>query len=461
MAKLFNTRSETIALRSLCSRDPVVSGYIMSHLDDTYFYNDESIEVLQRIQSIFNRTGSMPAFNILVEDIKLSETAREYLAEAESPVKDLTQAEHLVRSLGELRKTRMFYLLARDVLDTLEKSKVDVDKLTDLVSKRISHIHAARTGEADIVHFGKDSNAWDHVKEQLYNDEHNSVIPTGFRTWDDLNGGMIRGSLCLIGGTSGGGKSILANQLAVNQSLIGYRTNMVPLEMSTGETLSRTMSSISGMNSIDIVLHRLASGERDLVWKRMRRFNRKIEASGGQYTVFKPRSDMSMEEIMSAVHSLNCDVTYIDYISLLKGVGGDDSWQKLGEVARFGKIYAEMHNRVVVLLAQVSEEGRVRYSQAIKEHASLGWVFVSSKDSKEKGYLNIQTIKSRNQVAKDFTLKIEYSQTRVSDLDPSEIEKLEAERSQKSQSSAKRTKPTEQSDYKSTDSSDDSLLPEL
>jgi replicative DNA helicase len=206
MAKLFNTRSETIALRSLCSRDPVVSGYIMSHLDDTYFYNDESIEVLQRIQSIFNRTGSMPAFNILVEDIKLSETAREYLAEAESPVKDITQAEHLVRSLGELRKTRMFYLLARDVLDTLEKSKVDVDKLTDLVSKRISHIHAARTGEADIVHFGKDSNAWDLVKEQLYNDEHNSVIPTGFRTWDDLNGGMIRGSLCLIGGTSGGGK---------------------------------------------------------------------------------------------------------------------------------------------------------------------------------------------------------------------------------------------------------------
>lgn len=234
--------------------------------------------------------------------------------------------------------------------------------------------------------------------------------------------------------------SILANQLNINQASLGYRTNMVPLEMSSQEMISRTMSSVSGMDSIDIVLHRLATGERDLVWKRMKRFNRRIEQAGGKYTIFKPRSDMSMEEIMSAMHSLNADVNYIDYISLLKGVGGDDAWQKLGEVARFGKIYAEMHNRVVVLMAQVSEEGKVRYSQAIKEHASLGWVFVASKESKEKGFINIQTIKSRNQVAKDFTLKIEYKQTRVTDLDPKELEELEKERDQRNSAKSKRTR---------------------
>ena len=463
MAKLFNTRSETIALRSLCSRDPVISGYLIAHLDDTYFYQDESVEVFNRIKTLFNKTGSVPAFKLLIEDLRLPEATREFLAEADVPVKDIKQAEHLVKSLGEFRKTRLFYLLARDILDNLEKPKVDVEELTESIGKKIARIHAARTGEADIIHFGKDSNAWDIVKEQLYNDEDNSVIPTGFRTWDDVNGGMIRGSLVLLGGASGAGKSILGNQLAVNQAQIGYRTNIVPLEMSTPEMLSRTMSSVTGMDSIDIVLHRLATGERDLVWKRMRRFNRRIEASGGQYTVFKPRSDMSMEEIMSAVHSLNCDVTYIDYISLLKGVGGDDSWQKLGEVARFGKIYAEMHNRVVVLLAQVSEEGKVRYSQAIKEHASLGWTFVATKESRAGGYLNINTIKSRNQVAKDFTLKIEYAQTRVSDLDPSELQKIEAERAQKAPSSSKKGKastPTESNDYK-TGNGDDSMLPEL
>lgn len=253
--------------------------------------------------------------------------------------------------------------------------------------------------------------------------------------------------------------SILANQLNINQASAGFRTNLVPLEMSTAEQLSRTMSSVSGMDSIDIVLHRLATGERDLVWKRMKRFNRKIEQAGGRYTTFKPRSDMSMEEIMSAVHSLNGDVTYIDYISLLKGVGGDDAWQKLGEVARFGKIYAEMHNRVVVLLAQVSEEGRLRYSQAVKEHASLLWSFVASKESKDNGYLNINTHKSRNQVAMDFTLKIEYHQTRVTDLDPKELEELAREKDQKSTVKSKRTRQDAESANKAATEDED--LPEL
>jgi len=220
MAKLFNTRSELIALRSICSPDAVVSGYMLAHLDDSYFYNDESIEVFNSLKTSFNKRGSVPRFKTLIEDIRLSDSARELLAEADTPVKDHTQAEHLVRSLGNLRKTRLFYLLARDVLSNLEKPKVDIEALTDEIAKKMSRIHSARMGDADIIHFGKDSNAFELVHDQLYNDKDDSVIPTGFDTWDSVNGGVIRGSLFVIGGSSGGGKcSVPETEVEVLQSV--------------------------------------------------------------------------------------------------------------------------------------------------------------------------------------------------------------------------------------------------
>lgn len=463
MAKLFNTRLETIALRSLCSKDPTVGGFVMAHLDDSHFYNDECVEVFNRIKSSFNKTGRMPAFRILMEDVKLSESARELLSESEGNVADIDQARALVSSLNDLRKTRLYYLMARGILDTLEKSKVDIEELSRDVSKKAARIASTRGSDAEIISFGADSNAWELVRQQLYEDEDQTIIPTGFDTWDRVNGGFLAGSLVVLGGSSGAGKSILGNQLAVNQAEAGFRASFAPLEMASKEMLSRTMSSVSGMDSIKIVLHKLATNERDLVWKRMKRFNRRITQAGGQYTVVKPKADVTMEELSSMLHGTGSDVDYIDYISLLNGVGGDDAWKKLGEVARFGKIYAENHNKVIVLLAQVSEDGKIRYSQTIKEHASVGWTFVANKETKSAGYLNISTIKSRNQVEMDFTLKINYAQTSVSDLDSSELQKLEAERAQKAQQpkSSKKTAGTPANNYVNAGSADDSMLPDL
>lgn len=243
--------------------------------------------------------------------------------------------------------------------------------------------------------------------------------------------------------------SIVANQLNINQATMGYKTSLVPLEMSSQEMISRTMSSVTGYSSIDIFLKRLASGERDEIYKRMCRQDKKIAAAGGRYTVFKPKEDLSIEELLASIHSLNADVTYIDYIGLLAGADGDDQWRKLGQIARFGKIYAENHNKVLVLLAQINEEGKLRYSQAIKEHSSLAWTFVATKESKEKGYLNIEMLKSRNQVQKPFTLGIDYSRMHVYDLKPEDQERLDQEPKDRSKGASKKSshKEGKASDY--------------
>lgn len=467
MAKLFNTRLELAAIRSICSPKIEVSGHLLASLDETFFHSDECIEALELIRKDFRSTGSVPKFRTLVEDPRLSDATKEILVEADTPARDIKSAQSLTTHLGRLRKIRLLYLMFRDGMEQLEKAKIDEESLVRDVAEKMTQIHAARLGEADLVHFGEDSNAMDIVYEQLFGEEDDNVIPTGFRTWDDRNGGFFRSSLVVLGGASGAGKSILMNQLGGNQAQMGYHVDMVPLEMATKEMVARTMSSQSNKDSIEIILRKLSDADKELVFKRMKRFNRRIAKAGGRMNVFKPRTDMTMEEIMSALHALGSDITYIDYISLLAGVGGDDAWQKLGEVARFGKIFAEIHNRVVVLLAQVSEEGKIRYSQAVKEHASVAWTFVATEESREKGYLNIDTLKSRNQLRFPFTLKINYNTTSVTDLSPDEMRQLDEENQAKKSArksgrrGAAKNESGEDDPRKQSEASEDDMLPEL
>lgn len=426
MAKLFNTAIEAVALRSMCSKDLKASGAILTRLDESHFYTDEGKEAYARILALFQRKGEPPNFRLLCQDGGLTEDTREFLKSAEGVAKSPGQIDQLLGSLNEYRQTRLYYSLARKLLKRLEAPTINPDELSELVSGIISKIQLKRSAEADIIHIGKDSNVREALEELIYGENQDNCIPTGFKTFDTVNGGFFRGSLVTLGGTSGAGKSILANQLNINQASIGYKTSLVPLEMSTQEMLARSTSSVSGQSSIDIFLKRLATGEKDSVWKKFTRFDRKVAKANGRYTIFKPREDMSIEELMAALHTFNSDVTYIDYISLLKGADGDDQWRKLGQIARFGKIHAENTNRVVVMLAQINEEGKLRYSQAVKEHSSLAWTFVATKESKERGYLNIELLKSRNQVDRPFTLGIDYAQMKVRDLQPDELQKIDA-----------------------------------
>ena len=204
--------------------------------------------------------------------------------------KTIDQAEQSVKNLDDYRKTREMYTLATGILKRLEKPKVDIEALTSKVADRLTRISSRRTTEDNIIHMGKDSNVLALVEDILYTENQDQCIPTGFKTFDSINGGFFRGSLVVLASNSGAGKSILANQIALNQASIGYKASLVPLEMTESEMISRTMSSATGMSSIDIFLKRLATGERDSIYRKMRSLDRKIAAANGRYTIFKPQA---------------------------------------------------------------------------------------------------------------------------------------------------------------------------
>lgn len=215
--------------------------------------------------------------------------------------------------------------------------------------------------------------------------------------------------------------SLLANALSGRMAERGFKVVVVPLEMSKVEMTSRAIARVAKLDVTKILQRRLAAGEKELAETKYRRWSLKIKKAGGRLTVWKPKEDVTIEDTFAAVASLDADVVIVDYISLLAGTDGDDSWQQLGAIARLGKINAEATNRVNILLCQVNDDGKVRYARAISEHSSNSWVWTTKKEEREKpiGRIKIEQPKARN--SRSFPFEVGFDWAHMDVVDVSEV----------------------------------------
>lgn len=429
--KLSALRSEVAALRGCCAKNKVVGGTLLSGLDHDYFHYSFTKDAYKKLLDHTRTNGEPPKWRDLIEDPGLDQDVRRKLKDASSDrIESVTEAHATLKTLNKYRQLRGLFTDAEETVNALRKSSVNVDDLIEKKSKTLVQLRQSKTNTDSIITFGKGNNAGKTVKS-LLDDEEANFVPTGFSDYDKENGGIFFGSLFTIGATSGGGKSATASQLAINWAGMGESVCIVPLEMTKIEMTARIMANAAKLDVRKILLKKLSEEEKEKYLRSYRKMALRFKKSGGSYSIFKPPQDMTIEEIMASVHTLDPSIIIVDYISLLKGVDGDDAWQKLGAVARYCKVYAETHNKIVVLLCQVSDEGKIRYAQAIKEHSNSCWVFVSTKATRENEIINVEQLKARNGRLFDFTLSAKLDIMRIGDLDVEEKEKYVQEKKER------------------------------
>lgn len=394
---------------------------LMASLNESYFRTEPGKEAFTYIMNSLNQRGVTPAFSLMLESAKISTPTKEFLSDCSSVPRTPDHAQQVITQLGDYRKAFLFYESARAILTELENKKMDLDGLTENTIAMLTQVQTGREAADCVFHFGEDGNAQDLVQKILYSEEDDQIIPSGYKAWDDVNGGFPRGSLVILAGSTGAGKSHNAVQLSMNVAKAGYKSALCPLEMSEEITTNRYLANISGIDSLKILRKQLATDEKTLIESKYKRWDAGVAKRGGRFTVFKPGSDMPIEGLLAALHSYNADVITIDYISLLSGADGDDQWRKLGSIARYAARYADVHKKVIILCAQVDEEDKIRYAKSIKEHAAIMWSFVATKATKEQGILKYNVQKSRNQDSRGFSMSIDYSLSRVKDFTAHEI----------------------------------------
>jgi intein/homing endonuclease/archaellum biogenesis ATPase FlaH len=188
-----------------------------------------------------------------------------------------------------------------------------------------------------------------------------------------------------------GHNTALTLKLQSNFADSGAKTCIVSLEMTEDEVMVRNLSRYSKVELHKIIDPKnLSTKDRSKVKDAYKARVRHLKARGASETIHTPQDDMTLEDILFILKSYAYDVIIIDYISLLKNAGGDDAWQKLGDIARFAKVFAKNNGCIVVLLAQVSPEGMIRYSRAVEEHCITGDSLIET----AQGLVSIETIMS-------------------------------------------------------------------
>jgi len=430
---LENARLEQLAVRTMASRSNRAGSILFSSLRADHF-NSSMREVFERMVQLTRESGQTTSWKELSDDPGLSETVRYEMSEVDAkPLNSPSLAKKLANRLNSYRQLRALFEIADAIGNKLRQDKVDVSKLLEsttnmLTDARVSH------GTEGLYHHGdlKDKRALKMLKDILKGRKL-KFIPTGFDGFDSINKGIFTGSCVLIGATSGGGKTATSLQMAINMARWGARVCYVSLEMSSEEMETRLASNLSkiSLNKLISPRDRLDLEEKRTIMRKAREFHEQLAHRNALLTIHAPEEDIGIEELMFSVKPYGFDVVFVDYINLLRDMDGDMQWQRLSAGARFVKRFAAKNKCIVVLLVQLSEEGVIRYSKGLKEHATNFWSWVYDNDAKESHILSVKQQKARNQKAHDFFLYENFDTMTVIDHNGADIPRSSSNKSPK------------------------------
>ena len=424
--KLYNPILEATLLRAICTLDAVSAGRVLAGISESSFYDEASLDTYRFIKSESLATGTIPSWESVTVNPNLSENSREFLLGTESrKVKNKKNLDSLLDSALKYEKYRSLYFMANSIIEQVSSDKPDLDDMMLDVDTTLAELKTDVRGvKEQIAVIGKGNNTVQLVEERL-NGETIRTIPTGFRAFDEVNGGLPIGEAVLMAGPTGGGKTaIMAIQMLLNMSRFAPSI-VVPLEMTKGQTMDRILSNLSKVKINKFTSGKLTEDEKIKVRKAYKKFAKELKDLESNYNIWDPGCDVSMTEVLYSLLPFDYDVYLIDYVGLLKGLSGDDQVRQLGAAVREAKIFAKNTGKLVIILAQLNEDNKVKYSRAMVEHVSNCWIWEYNQASRESGIITINPIKSRNQDPTPFDLAIDFSIMRAGDATEADFQTKE------------------------------------
>jgi replicative DNA helicase len=255
----------------------------------------------------------------------------------------------------------------RDAIAAWTESEPDIRRMNcDLaeISEKIARAAAGNVVEEKTIKH--------HLTELIDDLEQKTAIETfstGIPALDrHFHGGLLRGEMLVVGADTGGGKSILLYQAALQALEAGKRVAIFSLEMPAKAILRRMAANMIGKRVEGI---REMTGDQRHVASGFDLSNAFARLMNYPLTIHDTISEVA--EIDAESHRLvamgKADLIVVDYLQIVTMPKADSREQAISELARRLKLTALKTNSVVLTASQLNEEGRLRESRAIGHHA--------------------------------------------------------------------------------------------
>lgn len=276
--------------------------------------------------------------------------------------------EQLQSTIAELKKWHR----CRDAESAILKTK-DAIKNGDesaILDLQMHLENATSSGDIEVESMS------DAIDEALYRlgDKQSKSITTGYRAFDK-NFRMLPGRIALLAAETGGGKSALAVNLALNVARTGGAVLYVSLEMTAPELVTRMIANYGAIN-----LGEIQSAKDKDDYKTLEA----VSIAGSELKDLK--IDFCCRVIpVNKIRTLikrtrakygKCDLVIVDYLQLLYTNKNKDTREReVAEISRTLKAIAQTENTCILALSQVNRQRAQRgeselYLYDIRESAA-------------------------------------------------------------------------------------------
>lgn len=426
MRKRFSLNVELRVLRTLALEpDSRAAHDLLAKLDISHFASEIGKAAFKRCLLKLKRSSTLPSWEELSSDPNIDETIQEALDECElEPLVSKKRTRAAIDRLNEYKKIRTLFKIGKQLdgaLNSTEPLNVDaeIERVTNILGETKS------VNNVKILRMGVNSNVENSVKRMLRGTAI-SLIPTGFEGFDSINKGIPVGSVMVVGAPTGRGKSLLLNQICENFAMSGAKVDLAPLEMSNDEMLQRNMARIGDFDMIKLLdpQNRISRRESKEIFEKFMSFDKKLARRGGSMEFLEFEEGINIEGLTSTVKPFAPDVLGIDYLGLLDGVGGDNQWQHMMDAVRYLHVWGKGNKCSSVVAVQMTDEGLLRYSKGVAEHAKFFWYWTVDEIEKQTGIYTITQRKARNASDHSFMLKFDFPRMRVTDASKDDIKDM-------------------------------------
>lgn len=182
------------------------------------------------------------------------------------------------------------------------------------------------------------------------------LIPTGIRAVDAVIGGVIEGTLVLVGAGPGVGKSSVALSSLLSLQEAGIKAGYQSNEDGPDMVGSRVLGRYSNVNSLKIRRKDFTEEEAEMLLKGRAQLREDAKSDFSFLTSYAVSG--SLEKTVEGIKALGeagCKIVFMDYLQKLRGTSGDRRYD-------IGTILSRLHGAAVesgcalVLLSQVARQ---------------------------------------------------------------------------------------------------------